>query len=99
MNDKHKFLYCVLRETTAFERSFEGENDQLKPHNWVEDLLVLEARALIVIGLGSPSFPRGKLVASSYSKAFPSSKFTFGDILNPQAKGWKYGLPWKELRR
>jgi hypothetical protein len=61
----------------TFESSSEGENDPLKPYTGAKDLLVLGARALIVIGLGPLLFPRGKLVASSYSKAVPSSKFTF----------------------
>jgi hypothetical protein len=32
--------------------SSEGENDGLKPYAWAKDLLVLGARALIVIGRG-----------------------------------------------
>lgn len=71
-NERRTHL-STLQETMAFERSSKGENDLLKPCTRAEDLLVLGARALIVIASDRRRFPRGKLVASSYSAAFPSS--------------------------
>jgi hypothetical protein len=49
-----------LLETTPLETCSRGEKDLLKLYTGAEDLLVLGARALIVIGLGSPSISEGQ---------------------------------------
>jgi hypothetical protein len=43
-----------------FERSSKGKDNLVRPYSGAEDLLVLGARALIVIDLGSPSISEGQ---------------------------------------